>query len=44
MKVKDSTSGKYYVLRVPPEMRTCREAIAWTFGLSVIEYEPDKQT
>lgn len=35
---------KSYFLRVPPEIRTAREAIAWTFGLSPDEYDPDEQT
>ena len=44
VKVKDSTTGKYYLLRVPPSIRTCREAIAWTFGLSAEDYEPLKES
>jgi hypothetical protein len=35
---------KNYFLRVPPAMRTAREAVAWTFGLSAQEYEPAIQT
>lgn len=31
-------SSKFYFLRVPPTMRTAREAVAWTFGLSECEY------
>jgi hypothetical protein len=37
-------SRKRYWLRVPPYMRTAREAVAWTFGLSGKEYAPDKET
>lgn len=37
-------SRKFYMLRVPPEMKTVREAIAWTFGLSEAEYYPDVET
>jgi hypothetical protein len=44
VKVKDSTTGKVYLLRVPPSMRTCREAVAWTFGMATEEYEPEKET
>ncbi len=31
-------------LRVPPNVRTAREAVAWTFGLSEREYEPVAQS
>jgi hypothetical protein len=37
-------SFKEYFLRVPPDVETAREAIAWTFGLTVDEYEPSVQT
>lgn len=45
VKVLNSTqerdgSRKPYFLRVPPNMRTVREAVAWTFGLSEDEYSP----
>jgi len=43
VKVKDSTTHKSYLLRVPPEMRTCKQAIAWTFDLEEDEYEPLKE-
>ncbi len=33
-----------YFIRVPPEMRTAREAVAWTFGLSAQEYKPLRET
>jgi hypothetical protein len=31
---------KTYVLRVPPDMRTAREAVAWTFGMTGEAYRP----
>jgi hypothetical protein len=38
-------SRKRYWLRVPPQMTTAREAVAWTFGLSEgSEYAPVKET
>jgi hypothetical protein len=37
-------SFKRYWLRVPPEMTTAREAVAWTFGLHSQQYEPEKET
>ena len=33
-----------FFLRVPPWMQTAREAIAWTFGLSADEYDPQQET
>ncbi|MHA1385408.1 MAG: DUF6745 domain-containing protein [Candidatus Helarchaeota archaeon] len=44
IKVKDSTTGEFYILRVPPAVHTCKEAIAWTFGMTVEEYKPIKET
>ena len=29
-----------YFLRVPPNITTAREAVAWTFGLTSAEYNP----
>jgi hypothetical protein len=31
-------SVKHYFLRVPPQMRTATEAVAWTYGMTVEEY------
>ena len=36
--VRCPSTGSRYVLRVPPTMRTCREAVAWTAGFT----DPDK--
>jgi len=33
-------SIKPYILRVPPDMDTARNAVAWTFGLRGAEYAP----
>jgi len=44
VKVKDPSSQAYYMLRVPPNVRTCKEAIAWTFRLSSEEYNPIMET
>ncbi|HEX3161149.1 MAG TPA: hypothetical protein VHQ92_01100, partial [Pseudolabrys sp.] len=49
VKVRNSTpepdgSIKDYFLRVPPDMRTAQEAVAWTFGLDVKEYQPAVET
>jgi hypothetical protein len=36
-------SRRTYFLRVPPTVRTAREAVAWTFGLGAIEYRPSAE-
>lgn len=33
-------SRHHYWLRVPPQMRRCQDAVAWTFGISPAAYEP----
>ena len=33
-----------YVLRVPPDVRSPREAVAWTFGVDTGEYRPAIET
>jgi hypothetical protein len=37
-------SFKEYWLRVPPDMRTAREAVAWTFGFATEDYAPLMET
>lgn len=37
-----STGGRY-ALRVPPSIRSCREAVAWMAGLSVTAYHPTQE-
>jgi hypothetical protein len=39
----DGTRRAYW-LRVPPGMRTARQAVAWTFGLGEGDYHPTAQT
>jgi len=39
IKVKDTSTGTFYVLRVPLEVKTCLEAIAWTFRMTPDEYK-----
>ncbi|MHA1281945.1 MAG: DUF6745 domain-containing protein [Promethearchaeota archaeon] len=43
VRVRDATRRKYHYLRVPPYVNTCREAIAWTFGLTPEKYKPIKE-
>jgi len=40
LRVKDGTLPKHYVLRVPPHMKTARQANAWTWGLKENQYTP----
>ena len=44
VRVKDSSTNRYYLLRVPPNVRTCKEAVAWTFGMGEDQYNPLKET
>ncbi|RFS81642.1 hypothetical protein D0T12_30580 [Actinomadura spongiicola] len=39
----DGTYRTYY-LRVPPDTRTARAGVAWTFGVDEADYHPEKQT
>lgn len=40
VKVKDASTDRIYLLRVPPETKTCQEAVAFTFGLQAKQYHP----
>jgi hypothetical protein len=49
VEVTDATSGpnaafRRYVLRVPPDVRSPREAVAWTFGIDSNDYRPLRET
>ena len=35
---------KHYWLRVPPNIETAREAVAWTFGMKEADYRPNIET
>lgn len=39
----DGTSKNYFLM-VPPEMKTCEEAVAWTFSKSPEDYHPSQET
>lgn len=39
----DGTFKKYY-LCVPPTMKTCKDAVAWTFGKDGATYNPTQET
>ncbi|NQT23171.1 MAG: hypothetical protein HQ579_07025 [Candidatus Omnitrophica bacterium] len=40
LKVKCPSTGAYYTLRVPPHMKTAKQAVAWTFHMKKSEYNP----
>jgi len=40
VKVKCPSTDVFYTLRVPPNMKSVREAVAWTFGVQKKEYYP----
>ena len=44
VKVHDATTREVYVLAVPHTVQSCRDAIAWTFGMTEDEYNPSKET
>jgi len=44
VKVKCSSTGAYYTLRVPPHMKTVKQAVAWTFHMKKNEYSPLEET
>jgi hypothetical protein len=44
IKVKCSSTGVFYALRVSPYVKTVQEAIAWTFALSEHEYRPQEES
>jgi len=43
VRVRDSSSEREYYLRVPPEIMRADEAVAWTFGLTEEEYQPEQE-
>lgn len=44
VRVRDSSTGKFVFLSVPNNLKECKEAIAWTFGLSLPQYDLFFQT
>lgn len=44
VQVQDPSTDRWYFLRVPPDMRTCHQAVASTFQLSTEEYIPVNET
>lgn len=45
LEVRDPSTGRMYLLRVPPEVDTCRQAAAWIAGFgNPDEYQPVMET
>ena len=44
VKVKCPSTGAFYTLRVPPMLKTVKEAIAWTFNMADTDYKPESET
>lgn len=44
VKVKCPSTGAFYTLRVPPTMKSVKEAVAWTFDVGADEYMPEIET
>ena len=43
--VRCPSTGRQYLLRVPPGMQTCRQAVAWTAGFDTPDaYQPREET
>jgi hypothetical protein len=38
------STGREHVIRVPPYMGNCRDAVAWTFGMAPGDYQPLVET
>ncbi len=44
VQVQDASTARQYFLRVPPTIQTATAAVAWSFSLSVEEYNPIEET
>ena len=44
VKVQDTSTKREYLLFVDQNVKTCRAAIAWTFGLTEKQYNPIIET
>jgi hypothetical protein len=44
LQVQDASTERQYCLRVPPTIYSAERAVAWSFGLSVEDYRPAKET
>ncbi|MBO0780034.1 MAG: hypothetical protein J2P37_14520 [Ktedonobacteraceae bacterium] len=44
VQVRDASTQRQYFLRVPPSIQRADEAVAWTFGLDELDYQPVQET
>ena len=44
VKVRCPSTGAFYALRVPPGIKSVKQAVAWTFGVKEEAYVPDVET
>jgi hypothetical protein len=44
IQLKDSSTARQYILRVPPTVKRAREAVAWTFSMPEELWSPAKET
>ena len=44
VKVRCPSTSAVYILRVPPNVKTVQEGIAWTFGMTPNEYKLEVET
>jgi len=44
VRVRDASTAREYYLRVPPTISTAEAAVAWTFGLTAAEYQPEQES
>jgi uncharacterized protein DUF6745 len=44
VQVRDTSTEREYYLRVPPTISTAEAAVAWTFGLTAAEYQPEQES
>jgi uncharacterized protein DUF6745 len=40
LSLKDTSTSRIYLLRVPPEINSIAEGLAWTFAMPIDEYDP----
>lgn len=44
VKVRCPSTGVFYTLRVPPDVKTVKAAVAWTFEVAEADYQPEEET
>ena len=44
LKVIDPSTGRTYIIRVPPAVRSVREALAWSFNLDAEDYVLEQES